>query len=154
MVITARRGLVVLILILLILGLGFAVLDYNYLGIGQVGDQGLFYISEIQDTNNNESYTVEFHGVSFTFMHYNLPVFYDENGTAHTVVDAPNTAHFMLTYPDDEVDYLNLSVGGFAPVRPFSPLRPVLGDNVTPKAGVATAFTPQLHFKWVYVVAV
>ncbi|MFX1272741.1 MAG: hypothetical protein ACFFAX_13725 [Promethearchaeota archaeon] len=154
MVSTARRALIVVVLIAMLLGVGFAVLDYNYLGIGQVDEHGLFYISGIQDTNNNESYTIEFHGVSFTFMHYNLPVFYDENGTAHTVVDAPNTAHFMLMYPDDEVEYLNLSVGGYAPVRPVSPLRPVLGDHITPNAGVATAFTPQLHFKWVYLVAV
>ncbi|MFW9803399.1 MAG: hypothetical protein ACFFFC_12140 [Candidatus Thorarchaeota archaeon] len=154
MVITARRVLVVLILLSLILGLGFAVLDYNYLGIGQAGDQGLFYISGIQDTNNNESYTVDFRGVSFTFMHYNLPVFYDENGTAHTIVDAPNTAHFMITYPDDEVEYLKLNVGGFVAIRPGSPLRPVFGNHTTPKAGVATAFTAQLHFKWVYLVAV
>ncbi|MFX0056138.1 MAG: hypothetical protein ACFFAD_14515 [Candidatus Hermodarchaeota archaeon] len=154
MVSTARRALIVVVLIAMLLGVGFAVLDYNYLGIGQVDEHGLFYISGIQDTNNNESYTIEFHGVSFTFMHYNLPVFYDENGTAHTVVDAPNTAHFMLMYPDDEVEYLNLSVGGYAPVRPVSPLRPVLGGHITPNAGVATAFTPQLHFKWVYLVAV
>ena len=154
MVSIARRALIVVALIAMIIGVGFAVFDYNYLGIGQVDEHGLFYISGIQDTNSNESYTVEFHGVSFTFMHYNLPVFYDENGTAHTIVDAPNTAHFMLTYPDDAVEYLNLSVGGFVPVRPGSPLRPVLGSHDTPKAGVATAFTAQLHFKWVYLVSV
>ncbi len=152
MVSTARRALIVIVLIAMIVGVGFAVLDYNYLGIGQVDEHGLFYISGIQDTNSNESYTVEFHGVSFTFLHYNPPGFY-VNGTFYTAPDAPNTAHFMLTYPDNEVEYLSLSVGGFVAVRPGSPLRPILGNHIAPTAGVATAFTAQLHFKWVYLVA-
>ena len=154
MVSRARSALIVVALIAVIVTVGFAIVDYNYLGIGQVEEHGLFYISGIQDTNDNESYAIEFQGVSFTFLQYNLPGFYGPNGTFYTVPDAPDTAHFMLTYPDDEVEYLELSVGGFAPVRPGSPLRPIFGNHTYPKAGVATAFTAQLHFKWVYLVAV
>jgi hypothetical protein len=153
MVSKARRALVVVVLIAIIAVVGFTVLDYNYLGIGQVEEHGVFYLSGIQDTNDNESYTVEFHDVSFTFLHYNPPGFYGPNGTFYTAPDAPNTAHFMLTYLDDEVEYLKLSVGGYVPVRPGSPLRPVLGNHTAPKAGVATAFTAHLHFKWVYIVS-
>jgi hypothetical protein len=150
---TYRRVLYAAIPIVIIVIAGIAIVDYNYLGIGQVDELGLFYISGIQDTNDNESYTVEFHDVSFTFLHYNPPVSYGPNGTVITIVDAPNTAHIMLTYPDDEVEYLSLSVGGFVPVRPGSPLRPILGNHTAPKAGVATAFTAQLHFKWVFLVS-
>ncbi|MFW9966174.1 MAG: hypothetical protein ACFFEA_03400 [Candidatus Thorarchaeota archaeon] len=92
--------------------------------------------------------------MSFTFLHYNLLMYYDENGTAYTLVDAPNTAHFMLMYSDEEVEYLSLSVGGYVPVRPNSPLLPILGNHTSPRAGVATAFTPELHFKWVLLVSV
>jgi hypothetical protein len=92
--------------------------------------------------------------VSFTFLNYNLPVYYGANGTAYTVVDAPDIAHFMLTYPDDEVEYVNLSVGGYVMVLPNSPLRPILGDHTSPRAGVATAFMPQFHFKWVLLVSI
>jgi hypothetical protein len=153
MVSAVRRALIVMCLVVIIGGLGFVVLDYNYLGIGQVNEHGLFHISRIQDTNDNESYTVEFHDVSFTFLHYNPPVSYGPNGTVITIVDAPNTAHFMLTYPDDAVEYLSLNVGGFVPVRPGSPLRPIIGNHTAPRAGVATAFTAQLHFKWVFLVS-
>jgi hypothetical protein len=154
MVSRARSALILVVLIAVIVTVGFAIVDYNYLGIGQVEEQGLFYISGIQDTNNNESYTVEFHGVSFTFMHYNPPGFYGPNRTFYTAPDASSKAHFMLRYLDHEVEYLELSVGGFVAVRPGSPLRPILGNHTAPKAGVATAFTAQLHFKWVYLVAV
>ena len=154
MVSAVRRALILIVAIVIIAIAGFAVIDYNYLGIGQVDECGLCYISEIQDTNGNESYTVEFHDVSFTFLHVNLPIFYGPNGTVYTLVDAPNTAHFMLTYADDEVEYLSLNVGGYAPVRPGSPLRPIFGNHTSPKAGVATAFTPQLHFKWVLLVSI
>jgi hypothetical protein len=149
-----RRAVLVVIPVIAIVILAFAVVDYNYLGLGQVDEYGLFYISGIQDTNGNASYTVDFHDVSFTFLHYNLPVYYGPNGTAYTIVDAPSTAQFMLTtYPDDEVEYLNLSVGGYVMVLPNSPLRPILGDHTSPRAGVATAFTPRLHFKWVLLVS-
>jgi hypothetical protein len=154
MVSTIRRGLILLIPLVIIVLAGFAVIDYNYLGIGLVDEYGLCYISEIEDTNGNVSYTVDFHDVSFTFLHYNLPIYYDENGTAYILVDAPNTAHFVLMYSDDEVEYLSLSVGGYVPVRPSSPLRPILGNHTSPRAGVATAFTPELHFKWVLLVSV
>ena len=151
---TTRRVLLIIVSIVVIVVAGFAVIDYNYLGIGHVDDLGLFYISGIQDTNGNESYTIDFHEVSFTFLHYNLPLHYGPNGTVHTIVDAPNTAHFKLTYSDSEVEYLNLSVGGYVMVLPNSPLRPIFGNHTFPKAGVATAFTAQLHFKWVLLVSV
>ena len=78
---TIGRGLILVIPPVIIILAGFAVIDYNYLGIGLVDECGFCYISEIQDTNGNESCTVENHGVSFTFLHYNLSMYYDENET-------------------------------------------------------------------------
>lgn len=132
-----------------------AIVDYRILGIGYVDELGgLCYISDIQDTNDNESYTVLFNEVSFTFLYYTLPIYYDENGTGYVLPDAPDTAHFRLTYPDETVDYLNLSIGGYAPIRFGSPLRPVLGFHDYITAGVATAFTPQMHYRWVLFVLI
>jgi len=151
---TIHRGLILVIPLVIIVLAGFAVIAYNCLGIGLIDECGFCYISEIQDTNGNESSTVDFHDVSFTFLHYNLPMYYDENGTAYTLVDAPNTAHFMLMYSDDKVEYLSLSMEGYVPLRPNSPLRPILGNHTSPRADVATAFAPDLHFKWVLLVSV
>ncbi|MFW9846367.1 MAG: hypothetical protein ACFFD6_06445 [Candidatus Thorarchaeota archaeon] len=150
---SVRRIAVVIIVLVSIAVAVNAIIDYRLLGIGYVSNR-LCYVSDIQDTNENESYALMFHGVNFTFMYYTLPIYYDENGTGYAVPDAPSTAHFMLTYPDDAVAYLNLSIGGHVIVLSESPLFPKFGDHATVKAGVATAFTPQLHFKWVLLVAV
>lgn len=151
-----RRISLAVIVTAIIVIVGFSIIDYRFLGVGYVEEfNGLCFISDIQHTNGNVSYSVIFHGVNFTFLFYapSVPNYIDPNGTTWTVADAPDIAYFLLTYSDGEIEHLAIYLGGYPLIDPFAPLRPVLGNHTSPRAGVANSYDVQLIRRWVLVVS-
>ncbi len=145
MVIDKRRGIAVVVSIFVVSVVGFFVLDPMYLGIGVVPECGLCFISGVQDFNSNTTYTVVFHGVNFTFLYSTRPYY---------ITDVPDLVHFMISFSDDTVENLTLSVGGYVAIHPSAPLRTNMTQYSDPKAGFGTADTNQLWRKWVLIVTV
>lgn len=144
----------------LIIGLLFGVFAFGYMqvGIGSVPQCGvLTFVSEKYDSSfsgtYNESYTVDFHGVNFTFNYWTYPVSYSENGTPIFITDMPHKAYFTIQFSDGVSENLTISVGGYIGVYLVAPLMPIVTDHVLPQAGVATASTTEMHGYWVFLVS-
>ena len=152
-----KHGIIVAGLIIAVL-LGTFTFGYMLVGIGLVPQCGaLSFVSEKYDASSsgtyNESYTVEFQGVNFTFNYWTYPVSYSENGTPIYITDMPHQAYFTIQFTDGVSENLTLSVGGYVGVNQIAPLIPSVTDHVLPKAGVATAFTNEMHGYWVLLVS-
>lgn len=148
-----RQRMFVGALVVVALVTSFAILHYRYLGVGTLPEnEGLFHISQRHDSNNNESYSVTFQGVDFTFNYWIYPVMY-YNGTAVSPTDMPYRAHFTIHFDDGVTENISIAIGGYVGLYPDAPLYSVVTEHNNPRAGVATADTYDLHGYWVLLVS-
>ncbi|UCE09387.1 MAG: hypothetical protein JSW61_10475 [Candidatus Thorarchaeota archaeon] len=141
-----RRAIAATALIALV-AVGFVIISQFVPQTVWIEEANQFFVaSQKYDYNDNQTFTVTFQGVEFTFHHW----FYPDQG----VTDLPYNAHFTVKFQDGASENLILAVGGYVVVAPWNPLRPVLTNHTSPVAGVATAHTEELWGHWVYLVSV
>jgi hypothetical protein len=145
MTITKKRVVAVVVSILVVSVVGLLVVDPMYFGVGVVDECGFCFISGINDSNSNTTYSLVFRGVNFTFVYTTYP---------YQATDLPFIAHFEILFPDDVVENLTLDVGGYVAVYPTAPLRVAASLHMGPRAAVATANSFQLVGKWVFLVSI
>ena len=100
---------------------------------------GLWHESQLYDVNSNESYSVVFYSVNFTFL-------YKEE----VPLDVANPVHFKVTFSDGSFELLNTSIGGML----FIPSRVVLSDHINPAAAIVTSIDGDHWYQWYYAVSV
>jgi hypothetical protein len=84
----------------------FLIVDSRFLDVGWIDDAGaLANISDIYTSNDNISYSVSFHGVNFTFMHWNYP--------KSNPPDQLYTAYFLIEFVDNSSQVLYILTGSF-----------------------------------------
>ena len=151
--ITKRQGLIIVIFLTIVGGVG--IVDSRFLGTGWIPDTGgLCLVSQIYDSNSNESYSVDFGGVTFTFLYWIYLGFVEEpNGTSSYITDQPNKAYFLVSFDDGAEEILNLNVGGYVAILPFQVPFGAKTNHTSPSAGVITANTRELWDKWQFTVS-
>ncbi|MFX0044792.1 MAG: hypothetical protein ACFE8Z_03000 [Candidatus Hermodarchaeota archaeon] len=142
--ISKKRVAAVVVSILVVSVIGFLVVDPMYFGIGVVGECGFCFISGVNDSNSNTSYSLVFHGVNFTFLYTTYP---------YQATDLPFIAHFRISFPDDVIENITLDVGGYVVVDLTAPLRVAASLHLNPRAAVATANSFRLVGKWIFLVS-
>jgi len=143
----------VILMILIIIG-GIGIIDSRFLGTGWIPDtSGMCFVSQIYDANTNESYSIDFMGITFTFLYWTYPPPTEgPNGTSIYVTDLPHTAYFLISFDDGDEETLNINVGGYVGILPFQiPYGPKT-NHTSPSAGVVTANTQELWSKWQFTV--
>ncbi len=152
--ISRRQGLVILIFLLIVGSIG--IVDSRFLGIGLIPDSGgMCFVSQTYNANANESYSIDFVGVTFTFLYWTYPPPTEgPNGTSIYVTDLPHTAYFLISFEDGVEETLSLNVGGYVGILPFQiPFGPKT-NHTSPSAGVVTADTQELWGKWKFTVTI
>jgi len=129
-----------LIVLTLALVLGTLVIAPHVLGFEQVpGSNKLWHVSEAYSVGSNESFTVVFHSVEFTFQY--------EEGMP---LDAPIPIHFMVTFSDSAVENLTTSIGGWL----MQPPRVVMTNHTNPQAAIVSAYgDSEKWYSWYYAVS-
>jgi hypothetical protein len=117
------------------------------LGVVWVPEQGGWcFVSGVFGENQNQTYSVLFHGVNFTFLGSTC-----DFGDA---TDAPSTAHFRVAFGDGGVENLTLRYDGYIAI---AWLVVHYYWNATshgePKAGVVTGNSAALFCGWQFWVA-
>ncbi|MFX1299598.1 MAG: hypothetical protein ACFFAL_06500 [Promethearchaeota archaeon] len=139
-----------LVKILLLLALAVvpitALLNAQLLGIIWIPALGeVSYVSAPFGTNENQSYSVIFHSVNFTF----LGSTYDYG----ELRDLPRTAHFLITFSDGQKENLTLHYNGFIGLsRFFINYHWNVTNHVSPRAGVITGNSEVLFNGWQFLV--
>jgi len=133
------------VLVAILVVVGFAILNYQFLRVATIPENGeLYHISQRYDSNNNESYSIIFYGVTFTFDYWTYP---------WGATDLPFSAHFTIHFDDGVIEELSILIGGFVGVASDAPLLPILSNHSNPQAGVATAHSYDLHGYWILLVS-
>ena len=116
---------------------------------------GYFYISEIQNDNENVSYSIIFHDVNFTFLYWHWPYSVLDNVTNY-FAEVPLDVFVQVTFSDNTSEILHLVVDspGSCLIGESPELRGVTTSHSQPRAGVANAETWELQSRWVYTVSV
>ncbi len=103
-----RRRKVGFLLILTIIG--FMIVDSRFLFCGlSPTTGGVWFTSWIYNAKEgNETYTIQFLGVNFTFLYLTYP--------SDEIADAPFTIYVNVSFQDGISEILNIPVGGYTPV--------------------------------------
>jgi len=120
-------------LVLLSIFIGFMVIDSRFLFTGfSPSTGGVWFTSTIYNAKEgNETYTIQFLGVNFTFLYLTYP---DEN-----VTDAPYTIYVNVSFQDGVSEILSISVDGYRPAYPISILYGQRTQHSYPAAAVLTS---------------
>jgi len=106
---------------------------------------GVSCVSAPFGPNENQSYSVIFHSINFTF----LGSTYDYG----ELRDLPRTAHFLITFGDGQKENLTLHYNGFIGiVRFFINYHWNVTNHVSPRAGVITGNSEVLFNGWQFLV--
>ncbi len=153
--ISHRGKIAVVIVVLVIAGsISFYTLDAN--DIEFIPGLGLCYISDIQGANDNSSYSVEFHGINFTFLYWYWP-FYGAIENVTWYLAEQRVQVFVLVESSDgfsEVIQLEIDSPGCCIFDPNSILQGFPSSHQSRIFGIATANSEELHSNWVYFVSV
>ena len=100
-----RKRLVVLILFSIFIS--FSVIDSRFLYTGfSPTTGGVWFTSTIYNAKEgNETYTIQFLGVNFTFLYLTYP--------GEDVVDAPYTIYINVSFQDGVSEILSISIEGY-----------------------------------------
>ncbi|MFX0079359.1 MAG: hypothetical protein ACFE8O_08975 [Candidatus Hermodarchaeota archaeon] len=106
---------------------------------------GVSYISAPYGPNENQTYSVIFHSVNFTF----LASTYDYG----LLTDMPHTAHFLITFSNGQEENLTLHYDGFIGTAVlFIRYHWNITNHVSPRAGVITGNSQVLFNGWQFLV--
>ena len=106
---------------------------------------GVAYVSAPYGPNENQTYSVIFHSVNFTYVGST----YDYGN----LMDQPRTAHFLITFSDGQKENLTLHYSGFKPIsRFFIRYHWTITNHVSPRAGVITGNSEVLFNGWQFLV--
>ena len=150
----SRKALVIVISVVIVLGFAYILSPVQPASIGYLSNLGGFYhVSEIQTAPSNESYSVIFHNVNFTFLYWcwSIPSI---NGSP---IPAEQTVYLFvqLSFSDDSVEIIEISIHSSSTCiiggNPY--LRGSVSIHTQPRAGVASAYTEELVGNWVYLVS-
>jgi len=135
-----KRKFRLLIVLSLVLILGIFTIVPQVLRFEQIpGSNKLWYVSEAYRVTDNESFTVVFHSVEFTFQ-------YEEE----MPLDAPIPIHFIVTFSDGAVENLTTSIGGLL----MQPPRIVMTNHTNPQAAIVSAYgDAEEWYSWYYAVS-
>lgn len=141
-----KRSLTKILLLVVAIVLILGLISGQLLGIVWIPALGgLCFISAPFGTNENQSYSVIFHSVNFTF----LGSTYDYGN----LTDAPSTAHFLITFNDGQKENLTLHYGGFIPIAVlFIEYHWNITNHVSLRAGVITGNSWILYNRWQFLV--
>ena len=94
-------------LVLLSIFIGFMVIDSRFLFTGfSPTTGGVWFTSEIYNAKEgNETYTVQFLGVNFTFLYLTYP--------SGDTVDSPYTIYVNVSFQDGVSEILSISIEGY-----------------------------------------
>ena len=122
-----------------------ALINAQLLGVIWIPALGVSYVSAPFDPNENQTYSVIFHSVNFTY----LGSTYDYGN----LMDMPNTAHFLITLSDGQKENLTLHYNGFTGMaRFFIDYHWNITEHVSPRAGVITGNSEVLFNGWQFLV--
>ena len=146
-----------LIIVVLTTVIGFSlytsfIMDTRTGGQGWVEETGgLSYVSEFYDPAGNNSYTVSFHNVNFTFMYWTYP-----SGPNYTVFDASYTAYFLIEFLDGTNEIVSLYTGSWWTTSGSlkRALSSVNTEHDNPKAGVLYGGYLDNPVGWQFVVSI
>jgi len=129
--------LVVVALMFSILAIAPAVLRRQHIP----GSDRLWDTSQPYQAINNESFTVVFQSVDFTFL-------YEEE----VPLDVPIPIHFRVTFSDSAVEYLTTTIGGLM----LQPPRVVMTDHTSPQVAIVSAYgdSNEEWCGWYYAVSI
>jgi len=100
---------------------------------------GLWHRSQMYDLNMNESYSVLFYSVNFTFL-----------CEEEVPLDVGIPVHFIVTFSDGSFELLNTSIGGMVLIPP----RVVSSSHTNPAAVVVASIDSEHWYQWYYGVSV
>ena len=103
------------------------------------GFEGLWHRSQMYNSNMNESYSVLFYSVNFTFLY-----------REEVPLDVPIRVHFKITFLDGSFELLNTSIGGMVLVPP----RVVSSSHTNPAAAIVASIDSEHWYQWYYGVSV
>ncbi|MGY5875687.1 MAG: hypothetical protein RTU30_08070 [Candidatus Thorarchaeota archaeon] len=133
-----RRNSILIITIFIVVG-GILVAP-RLLGIGSVPeDDGIWFTTGLYQHGTNETYSVLFHGVNFTFLYY---IYYG-------YLDSPFPVLFEVEFSDRAVEVLSLYIGGWSIVD-----RVNFTEHTDPRAAIFNFDTHEQHYSWSYAVAI
>ncbi|MFW9979869.1 MAG: hypothetical protein ACFFEJ_17435 [Candidatus Thorarchaeota archaeon] len=97
-------------------------------------------ISESYDTNGNETYSVIFNDINFTFLY-----------TEETPLDVPIPVHFRVDFPDGTTEYIANTIGGLM----MQPPRIVMSVHLKPQVAIVCSFgdSHEDWYSWYYAVS-
>ncbi|MGY5875688.1 MAG: hypothetical protein RTU30_08080 [Candidatus Thorarchaeota archaeon] len=133
-----RRNSILVIIISIVVG--GILLAPSLLGIGSVPeDDGLWFTIGPYQHLDNDTFSVLFHGVNFTFLYY----------LNHRYLDAPFPVFISVEFADGTIEALSLGIGGWTLEN-----RVNFTEHTNPKAAVFTTNSPDdiLHYSWFYAV--
>lgn len=142
-----RKSLVkTLLLLALALVPIIALINAQLLGVIWIPTLGeVAYVSIPFGPNENQSYSVMFHSVNFTF----LGSTYDYGDLR----DLPHTAHFLIIFSDEQKENLTLHYDGFIGTAVFFiDYNWNITNHVSPRAGVITGNSQVLSHGWQFLV--
>ncbi len=106
---------------------------------------GVSYVSAPFGPNENQSYSVIFHSVNFTY----LGSTYDYGDLR----DLPKTVHFLITFSDGQKENLTLHYDGLISTAVlFIEYHWNITNHVSPRAGVITGNSQVLSHGWQFLV--
>ncbi len=150
----SRKILVLVVSLLVVVGFVYILAPVQPASTGYLTNiGGIYHVSEIQAAPNNESFSVVFHNVNFTFLYWcwSIPSI---NGSP---IPAEQTVYVFvqLTFSDDSVETIEIGIhcSSFCVVGSNPYLRGNVSTHSQPRAGVASAYTEELVGKWVYIVS-
>ena len=106
---------------------------------------GVSFVSVPYGPNENQTYSVIFHSVNFTY----IGSTYDFG----TLMDQPRTAHFLITFSDGQKENLTLHYDGFIGTAVlFIRYHWNTTNHASPRAGVITGNSDVLFNGWQFLV--
>jgi hypothetical protein len=153
--ISRRTKAIVLVGILIVTGSAI-VYSLNFTEGEYVHGYGFCYISEIQGANSNVSYSIDFHGVNFTFLHWYWPLFTVMDNVTAFVAEQRVQVHVMIEFSDGIKEAIQFEIDSPSSclIGPDSTLLVYPSNHASQFAAVATANTEVLQSNWVYLVSV
>ena len=158
----SQRHQVFAIVIAVACVIGFVVVNFSTPPAGDENEgeylsefAGYYYVSDIQDSHGNSSYSVIFHEVNFTFLYWYWPMCWLENNVTVCVSPQEVSVYVQGIFPDSTIENLTIVVDdpGSGLIGISSTLHGMSSAHLSPQVGIATAETWELHCNWVYIVS-
>ncbi len=153
--VASRKAKTAVIAVIVLIGGCAAIYSLIPTGTEYIVGHGFCYISDIQGPNSNSSYSVEFHGVNFTFLHWYWPLHTVTENLTAIIAEQRVQVYVQLGFSDGYTETICFEVNspGSCLVGPDPALQIYPSSHSSGLAAVATANTDELQSNWVYIVS-